>query len=132
MEKITKKWLERAQYDLSTAKVMLESHRYLYVTFMCQQALEKILKAILIQHDQEAPRIHNLVRLAELAKVYHLLADTDQEFLANLTPFAIESRYGDYKRRLSEIVDKKAAHQYFKESQRIFQCLKRILNKSKS
>lgn len=37
--------LELAEYDLETAKVMLEGRRYLYVGFMCHQVVEKALKA---------------------------------------------------------------------------------------
>lgn len=39
-------WLDIADYDLETAKSMLTSGRYLYVVFMCQQAIEKLLKAL--------------------------------------------------------------------------------------
>ena len=38
-----KYWLELAEYDLETAKVMLNGGRYLYVGFMCHQVIEKIL-----------------------------------------------------------------------------------------
>jgi len=39
-------WIEIAAYDLATAKALLETKRFLYVGFMCHQAIEKILKAI--------------------------------------------------------------------------------------
>ena len=80
MEKIIKKWIERAEYDLGTAKAMLNSHRYLYVTFMCQQAIEKLLKAIIIQYGGEVLRTHNLVRLAQLAAVYDAMSEGEQNF----------------------------------------------------
>jgi len=38
-------WDELSRYDLDTAKVMLDGARYLYVGFMCHQAVEKALKA---------------------------------------------------------------------------------------
>ena len=38
-------WLDMAGYDLDTAKAMLSTGRYLYVGFMCHQAVEKSLKA---------------------------------------------------------------------------------------
>ena len=44
MDKIVEHWIERSQYDLDTAKVMLDTGRYLYVSYMCQQAVEKLLK----------------------------------------------------------------------------------------
>ena len=70
MEHITKKWLERARYDLRTAEAMLETRRYLYVAFMCQQNLEKTLKAIYTHKRKEIPpRTHNLLYLIELLKI---------------------------------------------------------------
>jgi len=36
-------WIEISDYDLDTAEAMLESKRYLYVGFMCHQAIEKQL-----------------------------------------------------------------------------------------
>lgn len=39
-----KYWLKLAEYDLDTAKVMLNGGRYLYVGFMCHQVIEKMLK----------------------------------------------------------------------------------------
>ena len=37
-------WIEISDYDLETAEAMLHSKRYLYVGFMCHQAIEKIFK----------------------------------------------------------------------------------------
>jgi len=34
-------WQEMSEYDLATAKAMLQTGRYLYVGFMCHQAVEK-------------------------------------------------------------------------------------------
>jgi HEPN domain-containing protein len=62
-------WLTASRYDLRTGAALLESRRYLYVLFMCQQSLEKLLKArITAETGALAPRIHNLLRLAGLAR----------------------------------------------------------------
>ena len=53
MDKIVEHWIERSQYDLDTAKVMFDAGRYLYVSYMCQQGIEKLLKAIIAQHGKE-------------------------------------------------------------------------------
>lgn len=37
-------WLDIAEYDLETARANYGSNRHLYVVFMCQQAVEKIVK----------------------------------------------------------------------------------------
>jgi HEPN domain-containing protein len=61
-------WLSLAEYDLATAQAMLQARRLLYVGFMCQQAIEKILKACYVKHHGVTPPYtHNLLRLlAEL------------------------------------------------------------------
>ncbi len=61
-------WFKLALYDLETARVMFETGRYRYVPFMCQQAIEKVLKGI-ISENLTPPRIHNLVRLSKLAEI---------------------------------------------------------------
>lgn len=38
-------WIDIADYDLETADAMFITKRWLYVAFMCHQAIEKTLKA---------------------------------------------------------------------------------------
>ena len=38
-------WLDCADYDLQTAKAMLETKRFLYVGFMCHQTIDKGVKS---------------------------------------------------------------------------------------
>jgi len=123
MDRIVKHWIERAEYDLETAKAMLDSARYLYVAYTCQQAIEKIFKAIIAQQNKENLPIHNLNRLAELAEIQDDLTSDKFNFLAELTPYCIEARYGDYKESLSEIIDKEKAKEIFEETKRIFRWL---------
>jgi HEPN domain-containing protein len=63
-----------AEYDLETARAMLESRRYLYVGFMCHQTVEKALKVIIsrdCQKDEIPPKIHHLLKLADRAGLYN-------------------------------------------------------------
>jgi len=56
-----KYWLELSDYDIGTAEAMLKTKRFLYVGFMCHQAVEKILKAYYNKvYDEPAPYTHNL------------------------------------------------------------------------
>ena len=75
------------------------------VAYMCQQAVEKILKAFIVQLGKENFPIHNLNRLAEVATISNELTSEQFNFLAELTPYHIEARYGDYEDRLAEIVN---------------------------
>lgn len=40
---------EQAEYDLETARAMLDAGRFLYILFCCQQAIAKALKALIIR-----------------------------------------------------------------------------------
>ena len=119
MDKIVEHWVERSRYDLDTAKIMLDTGRYLYVAYMCQQAVEKILKAFIAQLGKENFPIHNLNRLAEIATISNELTPEQFNFLAELTPYHIEARYGDYKENLSEIINEKKAEKVYKKTREI-------------
>jgi HEPN domain-containing protein len=50
---------------------MLKNARFLYVGFMCHQAIEKILKAYYtFVHQDNPPYIHQLLKLARTAGLY--------------------------------------------------------------
>ena len=123
MDKVVAHWVERAEYDLETAKAMLDTERYLYVAYMCQQAVEKLLNAIIAQQNKENRPIHNLNRLAEIAGIRNDLNTEQFNFLAELTPYCIETRYGDYKESLSEIINEERARQVYKKTQGLFKWL---------
>jgi HEPN domain-containing protein len=53
MDRIVEKWIERAEYDLETARAMLHARRYLYVAYICQQSIEKALKALIAHKNIE-------------------------------------------------------------------------------
>ncbi|MFH0725833.1 MAG: HEPN domain-containing protein [Pseudomonadota bacterium] len=108
---------------METAKAMLECRRYLYVAYMCQQAVEKIIKALIAQQDKENLPIHNLVRLAEIANIRNELSTEQFNFLTELTPYHIEARYGDYKESLSEIINGETAKLVYQTTREIYQWL---------
>jgi len=57
-EKTIKNWIDLACYDLETASAMLASGRYLYVAFTCQQAIEKLLKALFVKQENRTPPLY--------------------------------------------------------------------------
>jgi len=128
MDKIVEHWVERSKYDLDTAMAMLDTGRYLYVSYMCQQAIEKILKAIIAQQGKENFPIHNLNRLAEISLIDSELNPEQFNFLAELTPYNIEARYGDYKESLSEIINDKKAQKVYEKTLEIHEWLYQKIN----
>jgi HEPN domain-containing protein len=91
-----KYWRESAQRDLESAEVIFGSGKYDWCLFIGHLALEKILKALFVERNDNTipPKIHNLVRLAELSKIE---LDDDQKFLLDrINDFNIQARYPDY------------------------------------
>jgi HEPN domain-containing protein len=109
-------WLEQAQYDIDTAKAMLSSRRYLYVLFCCQQAVEKMLKAIIARKTSDfPPRLHNLLRLAETAKL--TLNESMHDFFGELSAYYIQSRYPEELQSLAKQVTPEIAADTLKKTE---------------
>ena len=99
-EKI-KYWIEMAEYDLETAKVMLEGRRFLYVGFMCHQTIEKALKGYYVSAKNETPPYtHNLTFLAKDAGLYETMAEEHKDFIDLIEPLNVEARYPTHKEKL--------------------------------
>jgi len=59
-------WKAHAERDLDAAQAMFDAGRWFYVTFCCQQAVEKLVKGLYVLYvDENVPRIHNIKALVE-------------------------------------------------------------------
>lgn len=116
-------WLESAQYDLQTARAMLETRRYLYVGFMCHQTIEKALKAVLVARkpDEELPYIHKLARLANLSGITEEMTQEQLSLLDLLSPLNIEARYPLHRERLMATLTQERCEQMIAETEVLFQ-----------
>lgn len=127
MNKVTKQWLQIAEYDLETARAMLKTGRYLYVAYMCHQSLEKLLKGIISSKKEEMPPYtHNLVLLANLSDIR--FNNNQINFLAILNPYNIEARYPKTKQALSKLCTKITATDILKRTEELYIWLKQKLN----
>lgn len=126
MNKNVKYWLDISQYDLETAEAMLEKSRFLYVGFMCHQAIEKIVKAHYQQEvNQLPPKTHNIILLMQQTHLYDHLSAEQKTFIEILQPLNIEARYPDYRDRIlsalnadkckSILHNTRGLHQWIKE-----------------
>ncbi|MDE7334102.1 MAG: HEPN domain-containing protein [Lachnospiraceae bacterium] len=104
MHEKVKYWIDLAEYDLETAKAMLDTKRYLYVGFMCHQTIEKGLKAVIAKTGDFPPKIHNLIELSKKASLYYMFSDTQKDFIMDLNPLNIESRYPSYVEKINAIL----------------------------
>ena len=101
-QKIIQMWLDRVVYDMDTAKAMLQTGRWIYSIFMCQQSLEKCLKALIAYQDKEIVPIHNLRRLAEIASIIHEFDEPTLVKLDFLSNYYINARYKEDLNQLSK------------------------------
>ena len=119
-------WLDCADYDIQTAKAMLQTKRYLYVGFMCHQTIEKALKAVFVVRDpeKELPYIHSLVRIANLAGISQEMGETQLSLLDVLNPLNIEARYPVNKERLLRSLTENRCERLIQETEELLTWIK--------
>jgi HEPN domain-containing protein len=104
---------------------MSKAGRYLYVAFMCQQAIEKILKACYVkQYESTPPYTHNLLRLI---KELNFRDEMDDEIMAaveELNSYYIESRYSEDIEELSKLLTEAKAVSVLNSTKELFEWTK--------
>ena len=87
-------WRTSSDEDFAAAESLLEKGHLRHSLFFAHLAIEKMLKAHVTRQTKDIPpRIHNLIRLAEIAK---LNLDAEQEgFLREFGAYQLEGRYPD-------------------------------------
>jgi len=116
-------WLDRSQYDWDTARAMLEARRYIYVAFMCQQAIEKRLKAYIEDRGTTPPPVHNLVNLSKMADVYDSMPEEIKDFLQELTAYYLDSRYKEDLAKLTAFMSRERSEVYLQRAEEVLKWL---------
>lgn len=89
-------WMASAESDLAYARIGMDHARELrleQVCFHAQQAAEKAIKAVLAGKQAGFPHTHDLTVLVEICRRNSLSMGEVLEHAADLTPYAVESRY---------------------------------------
>lgn len=132
-------WLEAAQYDLESARVMMDGGRYMYVAFMSQQAIEKLTKGIYnLYAENEPPMIHNIwnifKQLKKEVKLEEQLTINEFEdnlqkyksFFAELLSYYISGRYPSFKEKISSGIDSNRAKRILSNTEEVFSWIKSL------
>ena len=109
-------WLDIAQYDLETADTMLSSGRWLYVVFMCQQAVEKLAKGLYTLYvDDNFPRVHNIKSIIERFedRLPSQIPEANLDFFDTLSAYYLNNRYPDFMSKLSSQIKKPEAQKFY-------------------
>jgi HEPN domain-containing protein len=61
-----KEWLNKAEEDLASAKILLKNKIFSTALYHSQQCAEKTLKSILVKFNQPVPKSHDLAFLSKL------------------------------------------------------------------
>ncbi|MBI3398149.1 MAG: HEPN domain-containing protein, partial [Deltaproteobacteria bacterium] len=92
---LVSKWIGIAERDLLTAKQGLEAEIVITdtVSFHCQQAAEKYLKAFLVKHQIEFTKTHSIIALLNLCSTVDKSFNEELTEVDYLTDYAVEIRY---------------------------------------
>jgi HEPN domain-containing protein len=117
-------WLEYAEADRLSAHNAMAAADYRDVAFHCQQTIEKLLKAVIVQQTgQRPPYQHNLWQLWQ--QVSGIVCPEDiQDALASLNPHYFLSRYPG----ICIEYDLVAAQELTERMERIWQWLTETVN----
>ena len=91
MRKEVINWLKQANKDFEVAEKTLHLNEYYSVVFWCQQAVEKGLKALVLEKNKEKIIGHSLIKLGKEA---HIPKDFISK-LKKLSPQYFFARYPD-------------------------------------
>lgn len=96
MKDETKTWLEQAKEHYNDMNYLFDGSRYSMSVYCAHQALEKLLKAAIVEFSSAPPsKIHNLDALARQSKLE--LPESWYEDLSEITRHFWRVRYPDFQ-----------------------------------
>ena len=123
MKKTTKNWIATSDYDLKTAESLLKSGRKIYVIFMCHLAIEKFIKAIISEkQDNLPPYTHNLLYLLGLSEID--LPKELRNFVELINDKSVPTRYPEDISALNKKITLSSAKDYLSKTKELIQWLK--------
>lgn len=119
-------WLMLSDYDLGTIDCLIQGERWVYVAYLCQQAVERQLKGMFVYYNNaEAPKTHNLnflFRKVADSEKFQQEADTErfaehraeaEDFLIDLMFYYMSDYPFSYKNISSRFVGRDLALQLY-------------------
>ena len=122
-------WWKQAKKDFESAEKNYKLKEYYLVAFLCQQAVEKALKALLIKklkNPEEFINKHSLIFLGKKCKVpnkfYPFLRDLTRDYIIARYPGIASLEEPPY-----ELYDEEKARKVLKETKLILEWIKKQL-----
>ncbi|MCL2565854.1 MAG: HEPN domain-containing protein [Defluviitaleaceae bacterium] len=116
-------WKFYAERDLDAAEAMFETGRWFYVVFMCQQAVEKLVKGIYnLYVDDDVPRTHNIEMIANRIEDSSDISFNEDKYqmFRGLSKYYLADRYPDFLSESGVIVDRDEADYILHRTREVF------------
>lgn len=131
-------WRILSDYDIDTVECLITGKRWNYVTFVCHQSVERLLKGMHIYHlKKETPKSHNLSYLYnEIAKTpefNELLKSKDDsknqqyefsDFLIDLMYYYMTDYPFSYSKAMDRFIDEETAIKVYEKTLSLLNWLK--------
>ncbi len=133
MKETTKAWIKFAKSDFKVKDLIFDDDEMeLIFSFHCQQTIEKLFKAILVENDILPPKIHDLQRLFYLLPedIKSQLSSCESE-LEILSVIYIDSRYpSDYTLLPNAFISKEDLIKINESTNNLYNTLLTLLTKN--
>lgn len=85
MRRATAAWVAEAEDELESAQILIERGKYRAASLHSQQAVEKALKALVLERGKRPPRTHDLIELMNRVREegWQLRLETDEAIFLN-------------------------------------------------
>ena len=131
-EEIMQSWIDHVHEDISAAECLLQGGHWLYVAFMCHQAIEKALKAYYVAtNEDDPPYTHSHTRLLNVCGLTDELTDTQLRFVARMEPMYIKARYPEQKAKVAKTLNGAVCQEIIKTTKEITQWIEQRLPANK-
>ena len=125
---VVQKWLDHVHEDISAADCLFQNKHWLYVGFLCHQAIEKALKAYYAaNNDDDPPYTHSHTRLLNICGLTDELSDDLLDFIDLMVPMYIESRYPEQKEQAAQMLNENACRYILKTTKELTQWIEQKL-----
>ena len=119
-EDIVQAWLDQVHEDISAADCLFQGGHWLYVAFLCHQAIEKALKAYYTAtNDDDPPYTHSHTRLLNVCGLTDELTDAQLRFIALMEPMYIKARYPEQKAKTARALNKEICQDFIKKTKQL-------------
>ena len=132
-------WVMLSDYDIETAAVLVEAKRWVYVTFTCEQAVERLLKGMYVYYSgKEAPKTHNVnFLISKMEKLDLFIAKVEQQtyfeqkagfedFFTDLIFYYMSDYPFSYKKIMDRFISEEVAVKIYQKTQDALNWLKSL------